>query len=518
MLTRSRRPQEASSGSSSPTMSPVDGQAPSSNRAALDAMESGESAPKFGIDSSFEPDGYSAYYEENRARLEGMTPDLAGRGGSVDHVLDNWAENQARYQSISEIVDLPPELIAALHFRESSSDFDTYLHNGDPLGEKTRRVPAGIGPMDTWEESAEDVFGNNYRSGIQDDLGLTADSTDLAAIATYAELYNGTGYSQRGLASPYVFAGTSAQDLGMYVADGQFDPGKKDPRLGVVPIVQLLAGDINGQGVQQNAYVLGDRVLSEGERGADVSELQGLLNQSGATLTVDGVFGPATDAAVRTFQHVSGLAVDGLVGPSTLTLLQAGERRTTEEIPALGPSWEAIEAELSQEEESANNPTLTELMGTDVLRQGSRGEGVTVLQRALVDAGYSVTVDGIFGSGTRGVVMAFQRSCGLVADGLVGPKTAAAIEAGPAGREQDQEETSDIASLVAVMGTSLLSVGSRGAAVEALQQALVNSGYPLDVDGDFGPRTRQAVERFQEDRGLIVDGTVGPQTRSSLLA
>ncbi len=44
---------------------------------------------------------------------------------------------------VAEKTGVPWELIGAIHFRESSLDFNKCLHNGDPLGQKTVRVPAG---------------------------------------------------------------------------------------------------------------------------------------------------------------------------------------------------------------------------------------------------------------------------------------------------------------------------------------------------------------------------------------
>lgn len=58
--------------------------------------------------------------------------------------------------------------------------------------------------------------------------------------------------------------------------------------------------------------------------------------------------------------------------------------------------------------------------------------------------------------------------------------------------------------------------GDRGEAVRDLQAALSGAGYPVAVDGAFGPLTQDAVERFQRDAGLSVDGIVGPRTRAAL--
>ena len=66
--------------------------------------------------------------------------------------------------------------------------------------------------------------------------------------------------------------------------------------------------------------------LRHNARGSHVREIQTLLNQRGAHLTVDGIFGPKTDAAVRAFQASHGLTVDGIVGSKTLAALKGGNR------------------------------------------------------------------------------------------------------------------------------------------------------------------------------------------------
>ena len=55
--------------------------------------------------------------------------------------------------------------------------------------------------------------------------------------------------------------------------------------------------------------------------GPDVRQAQTELTANGFTVTVDGVYGPGTVAAVKSFQRAHGLAADGVVGPATLAAL-----------------------------------------------------------------------------------------------------------------------------------------------------------------------------------------------------
>ena len=63
-----------------------------------------------------------------------------------------------------------------------------------------------------------------------------------------------------------------------------------------------------------------------------------------------------------------------------------------------------------------------------IYRLGSKGDGVGEIQLALKLAGHSVTMDGYYGPKTRDAVTAFQRSRGIGADGIVGPKTMALLK------------------------------------------------------------------------------------------
>ena len=81
----------------------------------------------------------------------------------------------------------------------------------------------------------------------------------------------------------------------------------------------------------------------------------------------------------------------------------------------------------------SGNPDIVKAsMNAPPLKQGSRGEGVRVLQLAFIDlgtpmprstAGGTALPDGIFGSETHSVVLNFQRLNGLVADGIAGTQT-----------------------------------------------------------------------------------------------
>lgn len=63
---------------------------------------------------------------------------------------------------------------------------------------------------------------------------------------------------------------------------------------------------------------------------------------------------------------------------------------------------------------------------------------------------------------------------------------------------------------------SLITNGSTGYAVEAIQRDLKRRGFDIAIDGIFGPATEAAVRRFQREHGLVIDGVVGRKTRRAL--
>ncbi len=59
-----------------------------------------------------------------------------------------------------------------------------------------------------------------------------------------------------------------------------------------------------------------DQLIKLGSRGKDVERIQRAVN-----VTVDGIFGPITESAVKNYQRRHGLTVDGIVGPLTWEVL-----------------------------------------------------------------------------------------------------------------------------------------------------------------------------------------------------
>lgn len=140
-----------------------------------------------------------------------------------------YKPNIERYKTVFNATGVPTDLICALHYREASNSWNTYLHNGDPLGKKTTHVPSGIGPFYKWEEAAIDSL-------LMDKHNFPNEWTFENKLA-FAEKYNGIGYRKHGILSPYVFAATNLYTVGLFVEDGKFSMTKKDERLGVASIL-----------------------------------------------------------------------------------------------------------------------------------------------------------------------------------------------------------------------------------------------------------------------------------------
>lgn len=59
--------------------------------------------------------------------------------------------------------------------------------------------------------------------------------------------------------------------------------------------------------------------------------------------------------------------------------------------------------------------------------------------------------------------------------------------------------------------------GIKGPLAAAIQAALCEAGHAIDIDGEFGPNTENALREYQKKNGLDVDGIAGPATYAKLL-
>ena len=85
------------------------------------------------------------------------------------------------------------------------------------------------------------------------------------------------------------------------------------------------------------------KTLRKGASGDEVRELQTLLTALGYDIgAVDGVFGSATESAVRALQSAQGLTVDGICGTATWAALDAAQKQPDGDMPTKGPdAWRA---------------------------------------------------------------------------------------------------------------------------------------------------------------------------------
>ena len=141
--------------------------------------------------------------------------------------------NKARYLEIEKATGVTWPHIAVLHRRESDADFDTYLGNGQPLNRVTTIVPKGRGPFSSFTEGAIDALRHDGLDKVID--------WRLEKILYYCETFNGLGYENKGLPSPYIWGGTNQQRSGKYVSDGVFDANVMDTQPGCAPILQMIA-------------------------------------------------------------------------------------------------------------------------------------------------------------------------------------------------------------------------------------------------------------------------------------
>lgn len=249
--------------------------------------------------------------------------------------------------------------------------------------------------------------------------------------------------------------------------------------------------------------------LRIGSTGRAVKEVQYYLYLMSAYYTeipviaFDGIYGTATAEAVRAYQRLFGLAVDGVVGPAT---------------------WNSIYNQFStlrNVDGPVNRFRVFAYPGYD-LQEGMSGSMVQFVQFMLAYIGSfydtisPITVlDGEFGPETKDAVESFQREFAFAITGIVDEPTWAALVITYLSLASDEGEN-DLPE--GEYPGFVLAIGSAGPSVRRLQRYMNGIASRFCVawfvpeSGIFDEITLNAVKEFQEGFGLPVTGLVDRAT------
>lgn len=234
---------------------------------------------------------------------------------------------------------------------------------------------------------------------------------------------------------------------------------------------------------------VGERKLTLGMKGDDVKSVQTKLIALGyLTGKADGVYGTATESAIRRFQTRNGLTSDGICGEDTVKALYSST---------------AIDAGSSV---TPSPKPVDESAPTRILRPGMSGDDVKSVQSRLKALGYYTgTVDGNYGTGTMAAVASFQLRNNLSADGVAGKRTYKKLYSSDALAAISTPTSTPTTGVT--RPTRLLYSGCTGDDVKSVQQRLKDLGYLTDkVDGKYGANTVAAMRTFQLRNGLTGSG------------
>lgn len=210
-----------------------------------------------------------------------------------------------------------------------------------------------------------------------------------------------------------------------------------------------------------NPYKEPTVVVKKGTKGEDAKWVQWELREAGfdksfsyngktyGAVVIDGEIGPIGDAAIRCYQTVMKLEVDGMVGPASRASMK---ENTTNIINGPVVSTVAQTTPIVESKPVENNTTPTPVVEepkvnpyktpTITVKKGCKNaEAVKWVQWELVEAGYgkrfqynskkysAVVVDGVAGDITDAAIRAFQKRSKLTIDGMAGKKTRDALKA-----------------------------------------------------------------------------------------
>jgi lysozyme family protein len=154
----------------------------------------------------------------------------------LQRLSDKIKLSEQMYRSVGIV---PWQMVAVIHVREAGEQdigrWKCCLHNGEKIigtDQKTHLVPAGRGPFHDWTSAAIDAL---RLQGFDKYTDWT-----VARVLWALEPFNGYGYRNKGLRSPYLWASTNHQQLGKYVADGVFDAHVMDSQIGCAALLKYL--------------------------------------------------------------------------------------------------------------------------------------------------------------------------------------------------------------------------------------------------------------------------------------
>lgn len=179
---------------------------------------------------------YSESLKDEYQALFDLTRIVEARQKEVKQLVAKIHENKERYELLG--FDIPWYFIGIIHNLECSLSFGKHLHNGDPLNNRTVRVPKGrpvaSEPPYTWEESAKDAIRFKGFDAVTD--------WSIPHQLYLIEKYNGWGYRlyHPEVLSPYLWSYTNHYTRGKYVADGVWDAEAVSQQVGGAAIIKQL--------------------------------------------------------------------------------------------------------------------------------------------------------------------------------------------------------------------------------------------------------------------------------------
>jgi peptidoglycan hydrolase-like protein with peptidoglycan-binding domain len=140
-------------------------------------------------------------------------------------------------------------------------------------------------------------------------------------------------------------------------------------------------------------------------------------------------------------------------------------------------------------------------------------QAVQVVQQALQQQGaYSGRIDGAWGTDSQAALERFQQAHGLQVTGQLNQATAATLGLAP-----DQLVAAGQPPPLAVTAAPIAGDALSRPAVQAIQSRLRDLNFYRGApDGVWGGLTQQAIERFQQGRGLQANGQLNPATIAAL--